>query len=126
MTRPTDLPQQHDSAGPRLLGPAEVRALADALEEVQQDRHRDGVGQVGDQRGRRRAGQLGDPHRVAVHQREAVGLAGGEAPDRVGQGSGEDVVDLDGHHVAGDLEQGEGERAEPRAHLENHVILGHP
>src|SRR6478672_3836523 len=31
MTRPADHPQQHDSAGPRLLGPAEVRSLADAL-----------------------------------------------------------------------------------------------
>ena len=31
MTRPADLPPQHSSAGPRLLGPAEVRQLADAL-----------------------------------------------------------------------------------------------
>src|SRR6476646_2991340 len=31
MTRPADHPQQHDSAGPRLLGPAEVRLLADEL-----------------------------------------------------------------------------------------------
>ena len=90
---------------------------------MDQDRHRDVVGQVGDQSGRRRARDLLDPHRVAQHDLEGVDVVRGALGDRRRQPPRQQRVDLDGHHARCDLEQSQGERAESRADLDDHVVV---
>lgn len=98
-------------------------------EHVQQHRHGDVVREVGDQRGGRGAGQLGDVHRVTVHQREAVGAVGHPGRDGVRQRGGQHLVDLDGGDPVGGLQQAQGQRAEARADLDHDIVgpdLGGP
>ena len=90
-------------------------------EQVQQHRHRHVVGQVGDQRGRRRAGDRGDPHGVRLDHLEPVGVRRGPVGDRGGQGAGQRRVDLDRDHPRGHVEQAQGERAETGTDLEDDV-----
>ena len=70
-------------------------------QQVQQHRHRDVVGQVGDQRGRRRAGQRRSTRSAsACTTSKRSALARGVRRDRVGQQRGELLVDLDRDHPA--------------------------
>ena len=91
-------------------------------QQVQQHRDRDVVGQVGDERGGRRTGDGGDPQRVGRHHLEAVRLRRRALRDRRREGRGQHRVDLDGHHSRGDVQQGEGQRAEAGPDLEDHVV----
>ena len=90
------------------------------LQQVEHQRGGDVVGQVGDE----------DPGRMGGQQRrpvEAKGIAldHGRAGwlDHVAQDRSEASVDLDGGHRRPGLEQRQGERTEPGAHLD-HVITG--
>jgi len=90
----------------------------------QVEEHRDGdvVGQVGNQGGRRRPGHRLDPQRVRQHDLEVVCLLGGVRRDRLGQQLRELVVELDRHHPAGHLEQGQRQRPETRTDLQDDVV----
>ena len=94
-------------------------------EHVEQHRHRDVVGQVGDQRGRRRPGDGLD----RAWRRPARPRSGRPGPGRgsaivSGSSAGQRLVDLDGHDPTGDLEQRQGQRPEARADLDHHVVRG--
>ena len=93
-------------------------------QQVDQHRDRDVVGQVGDQRGRRRTGDLLDAHRVGQHDLEAVGVVRCVRRDGGGQPVGEERVDLDRHHAPRDVEEGQGQRAEAGADLDDDVVAG--
>jgi hypothetical protein len=95
-------------------------------EHVQQHGHRDVVGQVRDQRGRCRTRHRGDPHRVAEDDLEAVHLAGSVRRDRGGQPGRQQLVQLDRHDAVGDAQQGQRERAQARADLDDDVIGSDP
>ena len=89
---------------------------------MQQDRDGDVVGQVGDQGGRRRPGELGDLEGVAEHDLAALGDGGrvlGEGPR---QARGQQLVELDGHDPVDDLEQGQGQRPQAGADLDHDVV----
>ena len=90
-------------------------------EQVQQHRHRDVVGQVGHQRGRRRAGEVGDLQRISEYDAHPVGLLRSELRDRARERRGEHGVDLDRGHRGAGLEQGQRERAEPGTDLDDDV-----
>ena len=92
------------------------------LEQGQQHRHGDVVRQVGDQRRRRRAGQLGQPERVGLHDREPVGEVRGAGGHRHRQLGGQARIDLDGDHARGGRQQPEGQRAEAGPDLEDDVV----
>ena len=91
-------------------------------QQVQQHRHGDVVGQVGDQGGRGRAGHGVDAHRVGEDDLAVRRLVRGVRRDRVREQSGEDRVDLDRHDAPGDREQGQGQRAQARPDLDHDVV----
>ena len=91
-------------------------------QQVDQDRHRDVVRQVGDQRGGRRPGKLGDPQGVGGHDLEPVGDVGGAVGHGGRQPGGEPLVDLDRDDACADIEQREGQRPQPGPDLHDHVV----
>ena len=102
------------------------------LQQVQQHRDRDVVGQVRDQ-GRRGGdtclGQIrcGEGECVMVDDRDVVGAGRGELRDGAGKPCGEPLVELHGGHPACSadlLQQGEGQGAQPRADLDDVVVGG--
>ena len=101
-----DLGLHHDQAVPQ---------RGQQPHQVQEDRHGDVVGQVGDQRGGRRPRDLGDPQGVGLDDLAARGLVGGVGRDGAGQRGGQHRVELDGDHPGDPLEEREGQRAEARA-----------
>ena len=89
---------------------------------MQQDRHGDVVGQVGDQCRRRRAGELVDLQRVGEYDAHPVGVLRGVLGDRARQRPGQHGVDLDRGDRRRGLEQGQGQRAQPGADLDHDVV----
>ena len=95
------------------------------LQEAEDHRHRDVVGQVGNQGGGLGVGQLAHVHRVRVHEGEAVRVCRCEPAHGGGKGGREARVHLDRGDVSRFGQEGEGERAETGAHLDHGVLDSH-
>ena len=102
-----------------LDGGTAVQAVV--LREQQGGPHRDVVGQVGDERGRRRAWQRRDAQRVRLHHQERVRAVRKPFGHRGGKALSEHRVDLDGGDP-GDLQEAEGQRSQSRPDLEDDVV----
>ena len=101
-----------------------VRSMRrEGVQHVQQHRHGDVVGEVGDQRGRRR-GRAARATCIASVCTSAKRSARSRHPGRDGRGQrgGEHVVDLDGDDPVGGLQQRQGQRPEPGADLHDDVV----
>ena len=94
-------------------------------EQVQQHRHRDVVGQVGDHGGRRLRQRV-DPERVGVDHRERRSHAPGVAQPPYAAAECQQLIDLHRDHPVGTCEQAEGQRAEAGTDLEHDVVSATP
>ena len=105
--------------------PARVAASAGGRAVCSSDRHGDVVRQVRDQRGRRRAGQLGEPQRVAVTTVEPAGVRRGRAATVAGS-SAASTGSISTATTRCGLQQRQRQRAEPGADLDHHVVGPQP
>ena len=70
-----------------------------------------------------RPGQCGDRQGVGGDDLETIGEVGAALGDRVVEGAGEHVVDLDRHDARHVRKQCESQRAQTRTHLDDDVVL---
>jgi hypothetical protein len=90
---------------------------------MQQNRHRDVVGQVGNN-GCRLLRQYVDAESVVVDHDELARALGQSLSDRTRKLGRQQIIDLDRDHLVDDLQQTEGQGAQSGPDLEDDVILG--
>ena len=88
---------------------------------MDQHRHRDVVGQVGDQGRGRRPGKLGDAERVGCDDLEPVDGVRRPLGDGRREPRRQPFVDLDGHDMDADVEEREGQRTQAGSDLDDDV-----